>query len=159
MAKITFLSASLPLTKTIERLADGTIFKTPYPLVSNFTSKTRDINTIDEFYKALVTSATSARKPCLLKGEITRELSNESRKGTTRTNDPTSFVCLDLDRASFSTPAEVMRVLGMDDISYVVQYSASYMLDRKDKRLSCHIFIMLDKPKPAPQLKAWLMHK
>lgn len=158
MAKITFLSASLPLTKTIERLADGTIFKTPYPLVSNFTSKTRDINTIDEFYKALVTSATSARKPCLLKGEITRELSNESRKGTTRTNDPTSFICLDLDRASFSTPAEVMRVLGMDDISYVVQYSASYMLDRKDKRLSCHIFIMLDKPKPAPQLKAWLMH-
>lgn len=158
MPKITFLSASLPLTKTIEKLTDGTIFKTPYPLVSNFTSNTINVGTIDEFYERLVTSATSTRKPCLLKGEIERELSNESRKGTTRTNDSTSFVCLDLDRASFSTPAEVMRALSLDDISYIVQYSASYMLDRKDKRLSCHIFFLLDKPKPAPQLKAWLMH-
>lgn len=157
MPQVTFLSASLPLTKTIE-LKDGEIIKSAYPLVSNFTSDTLECKNIDEFAKLLVTAATSARKPCLLKGPLAKPLQNESRKGSTHTNDETQLVCLDLDKASFSTPDEVMRAIGLDNISYVVQYSASYKLDKKDKRLSCHIFFFLDKPVRAPRLKAWLMN-
>lgn len=153
--KLTFLSASLPLTKTIEKLADGTIHKTPYPLVANFTSETLDINNITEFHAALLHRARSTRKPCLLKGNIARDLVCESRKGTTITNEKTRWVCLDVDDARFTDPDEVMRALALEDISYVVQYSSSYRLTSKN--LSCHIFFILNKPLAAPQLKSWLM--
>lgn len=154
---LTFLSASLPLTKTIEKLSDGTIHKSPYPLIVNFTSETVEVKNIQEFHAALLHRATHKRKPCLLKGKITRELVAESRKGTTVTNDKTQWVCLDIDDARFSSPDEVMRALALDDISYVVQYSSSYRLGGS-KNLSCHIFFLLDKPISAPELKAWLMH-
>ena len=154
--KLTFLSASLPLTKTIEKLADGTVHKSPYPLVSAFTSETISVHNITEFHAALLHRAMSPRKPCLLKGTITRELIAESRKGTTNTNDKTRWICLDIDDARFSSPDEVMRALGLDDISYIVQYSSSYKLTNKN--LSCHIFLILSKPVTAPEIKAWLMH-
>ena len=153
---VTFLTASFTLTKTIEKLPDGTLFKTPYPLVSSFTSETLQINNIQEFHAALIYRARHAKKPCLIKGKLNKELVCESRKGTTQTNDKTQWVCLDIDDARFSSPEEVMRALGLDDISYVVQYSSSYRLTNKN--LSCHIFFILDKPMPAPELKAWLMH-
>ena len=154
---LTFLSASLPLTKTIEKLSDGMIHKSPYPLITNFTSETIEVKNIQEFHAALLYRATHKRKPCLLKGKLTRELVAESRKGTTVTNDKTQWVCLDIDDARFSSPDEVMRALALDDISYVVQYSSSYKLGGS-KNLSCHIFFLLDRPVSAPQLKAWLMH-
>lgn len=46
---LTFLSASLPLTKTIEKLSDGTLHKSPYPLITNFTSETVEVKNIQEF--------------------------------------------------------------------------------------------------------------
>jgi len=146
----------MPLTKIIEKLPDGQIHKESYPLVLNFTSETVEVKNIQEFHAALLHRATNKRKPCLLKGKLSRELVSESRKGTTKTNDKTQWVCLDIDNARFSSPDEVMRALGLDDISYVVQYSSSYKLENKN--LSCHIFFLLDKPMAAPVLKAWLMH-
>jgi hypothetical protein len=154
---LTFLTASLPLTKTIEKLADNSYFKTPYPLVANFTSETVPIKDITEFHAALIKRASSAKKPCLLKGILATPLVMESRKGTTNTNDSTGWVCLDIDDAKFSSPEEVMRALGLETQSYVVQYSSSYKLG-KNKNLSCHIFFLLSKVVAAPQLKAWLMH-
>lgn len=154
---LTFLTASLPLTKKIEKLADGTLYKTPYPMVANFTSETVPIKDITEFHKHLLNRASSAKKPCLLKGTLATPLVMESRKGTTNTNDSTSWVCLDIDDAKFSSPEEVMRALGLETISYVVQYSSSYKLGT-NKNLSCHIFFILSKAVAAPQLKAWLMH-
>lgn len=155
--KLTFLSASLPLTKTIEKLPGGEIFKSPYPLVSAFTTETVEIDNIAQFHKELLARAASAKKPCLLKGTIARELKNESRKGTTNTNDSSAWVCLDIDNAKFSSSEEVMRALGLENLSYVVQYSSSYKL-AGNKNLSCHIFFLLTKPVAAPQMKAWLMH-
>lgn len=155
--KLTFLSASLPLTKTIEKLANGELFKSPYPLVSAFTTETVEIDNIAQFHKELLARAASAKKPCLLKGTIARELKSESRKGTTNTNDGSAWVCLDIDNAKFSSPEEVMRALGLENLSYVVQYSSSYKL-AGNKNLSCHIFFLLTKPVAAPQMKAWLMH-
>lgn len=151
-----FLRAALPLTKTIE-LINGQIVKKAYPLVLNFTSEVVSINTIDDFFQALMKRATSAQKPCLIKGLLSRPLVNESRKATTSTNSPTRWVCLDIDDAPFSSPEEVMRALSLTDVSYVVQYSSSYKLGRS-KNLSCHIFFLLSKAVPAPELKAWLMH-
>ena len=155
--EITFLSASLPLTKTVEKLSDGSLFKTPYPMVSAFTSETVAIKDITQFYHETLKRASSPKKPCLLKGIINRPLMSESRKGTTQTNDFTRWVCLDIDDAKFSSPEEVMRALGLETVSYVVQYSSSYKLG-KSKNLSCHIFFILTKDITAPQLKAWLMH-
>ena len=47
-----------------------------------------------------------------------------------------------------------LQMVRLDNISYVVQYSASYKVS--DKLLRCHIFMQLIKPMPAPLLKQWL---
>lgn len=55
------------------------------------------------------------------------------------------------------TPAWVLQQLGLKDYSYIIQWSASYGI--VDDLLRCHIFLMLDKPHPAPLIKQWLMEK
>lgn len=153
--KLNFLHAAAPLTKTITRKADGSIGKSAYPHITNFTSETLQINTLQEFHAALSKRAFDVKKPCLLKGQIKHPLVNESRAGSTTTNEATHWVCLDMDNAKFSSPEEVMHALGLSDISYVVQYSSSYRVE--NTRLSCHIFFLLNRPLPAKILKAWLM--
>jgi hypothetical protein len=153
--KLNFLQAASPLTKTITKKADGSISKSAYPHIINFTSETLQISTLQEFHTALTKRAFDPRKPCLLKGQIKQPLQNESRAGSTTTNEATQWVCLDMDNAKFSSPEEVMRALGLGDISYVVQYSSSYRVE--NTRLSCHIFLLLSKALPAKVLKAWLM--
>lgn len=155
--KLTFLSAGVPLTKTIT-LKDGVIHKDSYPLLNRFTSHEINVENVLQLYHAIKEASRSAQKPCLLKGTLSRPLINESRKNGTKTNTATQLAVFDLDRARFNTPGEFMRAIGLEDVSYVVQYSASYKLDKKDKTLSCHIFCLLDRPRPAPELKAWLMH-
>lgn len=154
---LTFLSAAVPLTKTIT-LRDGAIHKDSYPLQSKFTSATEAVTSIAKLYTAIKAASQHLAKPCLLKGVLARPLIGESRKHSTKTNTATEWVVFDLDRAPFNTPNEFMKAVGLHDISYVVQYSASYRLDKRDKTLSCHIFCLLSSPRPAPELKAWLMH-
>jgi len=155
---VTFLYAPQRLVKTISLLANGEIRKSAYPHAKNFTSETVDITDLLGFYKQLTARATDPRKPCLLKGQINRPLIGESRRNSTSTNDKTQFLVLDPDEAPFSSPDELMRAIGLGDISYIVQYSSSYKLS-KSRKLSAHIFIMLDRPISAPALKAWLMQK
>lgn len=154
---LTFLSAAVPLTKTIT-LKNGAISKDSYPLLNKFTSNTLSITSVVSLYDAIRSLSQHPDKPCLLKGKLLRALDNESRKGTTRSNDTTEYVVLDLDRAPFNTPDEFMAAIGLEDISYVVQYSASYKINKNDKTLSCHIFCLLNTPIKAPELKAWLMY-
>lgn len=153
--QLTFLSGALPLTKTITNI-NNTLVKDSYPNLLNFTSTTTNPKTIGDFYKDLITHGTKGA--CLLKGILSQPLDNEPRKGKMPANTPTQWVCFDLDRAPFSTPEEFLRAIKLHDISYVVQYSSSYRLDPKDKTLSAHIFMMLDKVMAPSQLKAWLMH-
>lgn len=154
--KLNFLSSASPLTKTISRLPTGAIVKSGYPNAFRFTSETLEISTLQEFHAVLAKRVFDENKPCLLKGQIKEPLVNQSRKESTSTNDRTQWVCLDMDQAKFSSPEEVMHAIGLSDISYLVQYSSSHKIDTKT--LNCHIFFMLDKPRPAPQLKTWLMH-
>ena len=155
---VTFLYAPQRLVKTISLLANGEIRKSAYPHAKNFTSEKVDVTDLLGFYKQLTARATDPRKPCLLKGQLNRPLRDESRRNSTSTNDKTQFLVLDPDEAPFSSPDELMRAIGLGDISYIVQYSSSYKLS-KSRKLSAHIFIMLDRPISAPALKAWLMQK
>ena len=150
--RVTFLEAALPLTKSIS--PEG---KTPYPLVKNFTSHTETVSDISEFFKAITTHA--AKGHCLLKGTIHRELSNESRQGATKTDDTTHWVCLDFDRHESPNIDDELTKIGLGDVSYILQYSASHGLDENEGTISAHVFMLLAKPTPAPALKAWLMDK
>lgn len=153
MFKLTFLRADVPLTKTIH--ADGS--KTSYPNRKNFTSIEVKVNSLSEFSKVLVDMANGAAKPCLLKGNLKHALDNEPRKGQMAPNTPTHWVCFDLDDAPFSTPEEFMHAIGLGDVSYILQYSASQGLT-KSKALRCHLFAMLSAPVSPQNLRAWLMH-
>lgn len=153
MPKITFLAASEPLTKRITKKAEE-IEKTNYPRVMNFSSHTQDFKSLSEFCRVLITRA--AEGQCLLKGTTKKKLVDEPRAGSTTTDSPTDWVCFDLDRAPYKTPQEFMDALKLQDVSYIVQYSASHGVDKEDKTLNCHIFCFLEKLFPAPQLKAWL---
>ena len=149
--QINFLEAGIPLTKTF--YANGE--KDSYPMVKNFTSHTETIGTIEEFHSTLTSHA--KKNHCLLKGKLTRNLNQEPRANSTRSDDTTRWICLDFDRHATPDIDDTLRTLGLNDISYVIQYSASHGLDEHMGKVSAHIFMLLDQEVPAPMLKAWLM--
>lgn len=156
MTTVYFLEASVPLTKTFKQVSKrGDIEKEAYPLVGNFTSHEVEVKNTMELYKAIALHADKGH--CLLKGELSRPLSQESRRGTTKTNDRTSWVCLDFDRHNAESVDAALERLGLGDVSYVLQWSASHGLKEHEGTLSAHVFMMLDLEVPAPELKAWLM--
>lgn len=156
---IHFLEAATPLTKSYVKEANGSITKTPYPLTWEFTSHDEEIETISDLFDQL--KAHAALGHCLLKGKIERPLVKESRAGSTKTQDATGFVVLDLDGLPADhegAPVTIERLLdamGLAGVSYVVQWSASYGI--ADNALRAHIFMLLDKPYAAPLLKQWLI--
>lgn len=149
---IWFLGADIPLTKTITATS-----KEPYPNVKNFTSYHETVTTTSELFKAVQKHAAEDR--CLLKGKLSRPLVNESRAGGTRTDDHTTWVCLDFDR--FETPNidDQLKAMGVGNVSYVLQYSSSHGLSENEGTISAHVFMLLDQAYPAPVLKAWLMEQ
>lgn len=150
-----FLEARIPLTKTYIRKADGTIEKSSYPHVYNVTSHEENCKDMQAFFKQIV--AYAAKNFCLVKGTLSRPLKNESRAGTTNTNDETDWICLDIDGLSGKVDIpQLLKALNLDHITYVMQYSASYKVENNDLRV--HIYMQLDKPYTAPFLKQWLTH-
>ena len=150
MTTLHFLEAAVPLTKTITPT-----HKLPYPLVKNFTSHAEEITTPIEFFKGVQKHA--AKNHCLLKGTLTRPLTNEPRANTTRSNDETQWVCLDFDRFETHDIEEQLAAMDLGDVSYVLQYSASHGLPENEGTVSAHVFMLLDTPVQAPALKSWLM--
>lgn len=149
--KLVFLKADVPLTKSFT-LKNKTIETSSYPSVLNFTSHEVKVSSLTDFNTALRQHA--ALKHCLLKGEIGRPLVDEPRAGSTDSSASTEWVCLDVDGVDVQTPEDFLQLIGITDVSYVVQYSASHGV--KDQSLRCHIFMMLAKPMPAALLKQWL---
>jgi hypothetical protein len=152
--KLTFLQAAMHLTKTITATAGG-IVKSGYPNMKNFTSTEVEVSSLVEFYKAVREQAALPTKPCLLKNGLRQPLVKQPRKGEMPRDALTHWVCLDLDRAPFSTPDEFMRAIGLGNVSYVAQYSSSYKVG-DNKKMSCHIFCLLSKPMFPGDLKSWL---
>lgn len=165
-----FLEASVPLTKSYSRSAAGQITKTPYPFVWEFTSRAETCTSLPQLEALLKQHA--AQGHCLLKGTISRDLVKESRAGSTDTNATTEWLVLDLDglpdtidlaTASGTTMSAPLTIdlflseIGLNDVSYIVQWSASYGIE--NKRLRAHIFMLLDRPYSAPLLKQWLIQK
>jgi hypothetical protein len=151
--EVFFLEASVPLTKTYTA-RKGEIEKTPYPMTWEFTSHRKQIQNLRQFEQLL--KFHSAEGHCLLKGLIHRDLVKESRAGSTTSNEQTEWVCLDLDGVPMQSIPYVMTTLGLKDVSYIVQHSASSGIFDADLR--AHIFMMLDRPATAPLLKQWLVH-
>lgn len=167
--KIIFLEAGLPLTKTYTKTPAG-ITKTPYPFVWEFTSHEEQFNNLTQLEALLKKHATLGH--CALKGTIARPLVKESRAGSTDSNATTEWIVLDLDglpdTIEVTTPggqAQTMPLtidlfldeMGLGDISYIVQWSASYGIE--NTKLRAHVFMLLDKPHAAPLIKQWLIQK
>lgn len=157
MNELIFLEAPQALTKSFTLDVQGNVQKTSYLDAYLFTSHHVPVTTLHSFFNALKKHA--ALGHCMLKGVIKTPLINESRAGSTTSDDVTWFMVLDMDSAPFSSPAEFMASEpALADVSYIVQYSASAGLDDAEG-LNCHIFVMLDKPYHAHYLKAWLMSR
>jgi hypothetical protein len=165
-----FLQASTPLTKTYTKTSSGEITKSPYPLVWEFTSHSEPCKNLSDMERLL--KSHSQLGHCLLKGSLSRPLVRESRAGSTDSSGTTEWLVLDLDGLpetidvlspsgqSRSTPLTIdlfLAEIGLSDISYLVQWSASYGIS--DQRIRAHVFMMLDKPYAAPLLKQWLIQK
>lgn len=154
MPKISFLGASQPLTKSFS-LVNRELRKTAYPLIKNFTSYTHDYKTLKALHKLIESHA--SQNHCMLKGNLQWQLKNEPRAGSTNSQLPTQLLCLDLDGIKGIADVEsFLFAIGLNDISYIVQYSASMGVD-PNKGLSAHIFMMLDEPILPDMLKLWLM--
>lgn len=164
--KLTFLQAPMPLTKTYTKGPAG-ITKSPYPHAYEVTSHEESCTNLAGFLKAVQKHA--ALNHCLLKGNIARPLVNESRAGSTDSTAATEWICLDIDGLPDSatvtindapvqaqvTVDDLLFELGLGDVSYVLQWSASYGIS--DTSLRAHVFMLLDKPMAAPLLKQWLI--
>lgn len=146
------LEASVALVKHIYKDADGGIVKLPYANAYEFRSHLNEINDLNLFHQMVNRHA--AHGHCLLKGRLNRPLNWDSRAGSTDSEDDTEWVCLDLDGANFDSPDAALAAIGIHDVSYVVQWSASQGIS---PGLRCHIFMLLAKPIAAPLLKRWLM--
>jgi hypothetical protein len=152
---INFLGAAVPLTKTFCLEKNGSLTKDAYPLVSNVTSYEEEVSKPLDLYNAIKRHADQGH--CMLKGLLTRPLVQESRRGTTKTNDKTEVICLDFDRHECVDLDEELERVGLGDITYVLQWSASQGTPGTEGTISCHVFMLLDGEVPAPDLKAWLM--
>lgn len=173
--KLFFLEAPMALTKQYSGSAAG-VQKTPYPNAYEVTSHEVNVRTLKDFEVAV--KAHAAKGHCLVKGELNTTLVSQSRAGSTDSNSASGWVCLDIDGLpdTYSTPdlmdatgnkvvkkgttitvtvSDMLDAMGLGDISYVLQWSASYGIENTNLR--CHIFMLLDKPQPAPLLKQWLI--
>ncbi len=155
---VDFLEAAdgTPLTKTFVRNDDGTFDTVPYPQVYHVTSHRFDVQNIREFYNVLVEQA--EKNHCMLKGELDRDLTNETRAGHTDPTMRTGFIVLDLD---FEDGWESVDAFLYDvdpelaNVSYVLHHSASSGI-KYGKGLRSHVIMMLDQPMLPGTLKHWL---
>lgn len=153
---LTFLCADgLPLVKQYALEPTGELRKTNYPHARDFTSFSDQADDLDDF--AVLLLAHGQRGHCLLKGNTTRALTCESRAGSTDSDAPTDWVCLDLDGAQFASPDDFLAAVGLSDVSYVLQWSASSGLST-EPGLRCHLFLQLSRPTSPALLKMWLTH-
>jgi hypothetical protein len=153
--QLTFLSgAGARLAKKFTK--DGV---TSYPLVKNVSSFTEEVDTIEKFYTALQNHA--AEGHCLLKGQTTEPLINQSRRGMVDKNEPTGFLVLDFDGVEpghdFKMPTtydedallQISEYLisklpeEFHEVSYIAQASSSFGRSTSEK-ISIHLFFLLE---------------
>lgn len=145
---ITFLAADRALTKTYKKNPDGSIEATSYPNAYAFTSRQVSVSSLQQLATAL--ELAGKKGECLLKGNTMRPLVEESRAGSTDATQQTEFAVLDVDGSNYPTPDAFMQAIGLGDVSYVAQYSASSGFKAG---LRCHIYVLLSAPQTPSHLK------
>ena len=151
--KFTFLSASMPLTKSYAKAADGSITKSSYPHAYEFTSHTEEINNLNQLEAALVKHSELGH--CLLKGNVASPLVAQSRAGSTTTEETTQWLCFDIDGLDVPNIETFMEYVGMPDVSYLMQWSASYGIE--NRLIRGHLYVLIDRMVSAPLIKQWLI--
>lgn len=154
--RVDFLSAAdaTPLTKTYTR-AGATWETSAYPMVRDFHSRSADVATPDDFYTQLIAHSPTH---CVLKGQLSRPLVNESRAGLTLADQPTDWLLLDYDAdTGFNSVDEMLAAIDPElaDTTYIWQHSSSSGL-RETSKLRGHAFILLDQPARPGVIKEWL---
>ena len=150
--KLTFLSAEKPLTKSYTLYSDGGYDSTPYPRSYELTSHEVEVDTIEDFYANIV--ANSQHGNCLLKGNLRRPIHNESRAGL-MASEQTLWMLLDFDGLDPQGKSMdmILDALGVGGVDYIQQYSASQGIK---EGLNAHVFMLLDTPHSAEELKMWI---
>ena len=158
--KLHFLSShDTRLSKVFSPGPSGPELIQTYPMVKELTSHEVLVDSLQEFYEAIVAHAEQGH--CLLKGLLSMPIAQQSRAGLTSPTQPTEWICLDLD---FTTPLfadvpEFLEALGLPQtVSYILQYSASAGIT-KPAALRCHLFFMLSAPQQPGYLKYWLLER
>jgi len=151
-----FLEASdgTALTKSFFNDDTGNLDIQPYPPVRDFISHRQCVDTIEEFYQALVSHSSSGH--CLLKGLLDKPLSHESRAGHTDRGASTRWVVLDNDHLHGLEPQALLNLIGFNDVDHIVQYSASAGI--VPDKMGYHLYVFLDDEYTPRQLKLWLKH-
>lgn len=155
--KLDFLAAAdgTPLTKTFTKNANGELVRSDYPRVWRFNSIRIEVASLKELATSLRTAAKAGQ--CMLKGVLDEPLIDTSRAGHTQSDQPTDWICLDIDGVPGMTIDAFMKAINLADVSHVRQFSASSGVV-KDRGLSAHVFVQLTKPVRPAVLKVWLMH-
>lgn len=152
---LTFLEASVPLTKQYVKNSDGSYTGGAYPGVTNFTSHVEEITSIAQFADQLKTHATAGH--CLLTSGLERPIKNESR-AKLGLNEPRSWILLDIDGLNGVASVEdfITKVLPQQfhGASYVVQYSPSQGIK---PGVRAHLFFMLGQPIDAQGVESWIV--
>jgi hypothetical protein len=153
---ITFLQAQVPLKKRFD--SEG---KHSYPQAYEFTSKKEQFPNLNLLCAAIRQHA--AMGNCMLKGNLTRELTRESRAGTTDRDAYTQLLCLDADGLKGVQGAvDFLTRLGLQDYAHILQWSSSAYLklgEAVNLDFNAHVFLMLSEPVSPHRLKLWLKQK
>lgn len=153
--KVNFLSAGVPIRKQYSLTQREKLRKESYPNIHRFTSFEYDITNLEDFYEAVVAHAEAGN--CLLKGNLQKELANESRAGSTSPETLTKWVCLDMDGvANYHSVDDFLNDIGCGHTDYILQWSASQDVDHEPGELHCHVFMMLEEEAHPTLLKRWL---
>ena len=169
--RVTFLEATNGLR--LSKQHSATKGFTPYPHVKAVTSHRYDIpisdSGLDQFEQLLRTHGSQGH--CLLKGDLKRDLIDESRAGLANRNALTNLLVLDIDGVTLSKQVSTSKLTTTDviylanqviaelpqelhNVSYIAQASSS--LGLKSNKTSLHIFMFLSVAMPPKAVKLWL---
>lgn len=170
--RITFLEATngLSLSKHYQK----NVGFTPYPHVKAVTSHTHKLSVDQQGLDNLeqLIRDHGQKGHCMLKGNLKRDLIDESRAGHSNRTELTNLLVLDIDGVRLPkqiasndklTATDVTFLanqiiaelpIELRDISYIAQASAS--LGLKGDKVSMHIFMLLSVAMPAKSIKLWL---
>lgn len=169
--RVTFLEATNGLRLSKEY--STSVGFNSYPLVKAVTSHKYNIQTNEQGLKELeqLIRDHSDKGHCMLKGNLKRDLINESRAGKSDRNALTNLLVLDLDGVRLPRPLATGKLtksdvtflasqvvaelpLQLQNVSYIAQASSS--LGLKGDKTSLHIFMFLSIPMPPKSVKLWL---